>query len=247
VPAGFADWHWATQLNQARATAYAVVHLRSHAPRTMGSIIWQLNDCWPVTSWAMVDGAGRRKPAWYALRRTYADRLLAFRAGGVLVAVNDSDEPWRERVSLRRLGFDGAAIAAGHADLDVAPRSVALVTPAADLLAATDPTREVLVADAAGRRATHLFAEDRDLAYRAGAVSADVAAVEGGYSVTVTASSFARDVAVLADRVAPDAEVDDMLVDLLPGESHTFTVTTAAAVDPRAFAAPEVLRTARVE
>src|ERR1041384_6436219 len=76
VPGDFADWHWATQLNQARATTHAVEHLRSHRPRTMGSVLWQLNDCWPVTSWAVVDGAGRLKPAWYALRRAYAPRLL---------------------------------------------------------------------------------------------------------------------------------------------------------------------------
>ena len=38
--------------------------------------MWQLNDCWPVTSWAAVDGDGRRKPLWYALRRSYRDRLL---------------------------------------------------------------------------------------------------------------------------------------------------------------------------
>ena len=41
-----------------------------------GHVVWQLNDCWPVTSWAAVDGDGRRKPLWYALRRSYRDRLL---------------------------------------------------------------------------------------------------------------------------------------------------------------------------
>ena len=63
----------------------------------MGTIVWQLNDCWPVTSWAAVDGDGRRKPLWYALRRAYADRLLTFqpRDGGLaLVAVNDTAAPW---------------------------------------------------------------------------------------------------------------------------------------------------------
>ena len=49
---------------------------------------------------------------------------------------------------------------------------------------------------------------------------------------------------VLADRVAPDAEVDDMLVDLLPGESHTFLVRTAAEVDPAEFTREPVLRSA---
>jgi beta-mannosidase len=247
VPADFTDWHWATQLNQARATSYAVLHLRGHAPRTMGSIIWQLNDCWPVTSWAVVDGDGRRKPAWYALRRAYAGRLLGFRgSAGVLVAVNDTDSPWQGTVRLRRSGFDGTGLAAEDATIDVPPRAVRLVTPGADLLAAVDTAREVLVADLDGLRATHLYAEDFDLAYQPDAVSATAAPAEGGYSITVTATSFARDIAVLADRVAPDAVVDDMLVDLLPGESHTFTVHTAAAVDPSAFLAPEVLRTARV-
>ena len=38
------------------------------APALHGRVVWQLNDCWPVTSWAAVDGDGRRKPLWYALR-----------------------------------------------------------------------------------------------------------------------------------------------------------------------------------
>ena len=247
VPDDFAAWHWATQLNQARATTYAVEHLRSHAPHTMGSVLWQLNDCWPVTSWAVVDGAGRRKPAWYALRRAYAPRLLTFqqRAGTLaLVVVNDSDEPWTEPVRLRRAGFDGVESVAEQIALRVAPRSVATVPLPGGLLVPADPAREVLVADAGGLRATRLFAEDFDLAYDPWALTGQVTRACGGYAVTVTATAFARDVAVLADRVAPDAEPDDMLVDLLPGESRSFVVRTAATVEPDAFLAPEVLRSA---
>ncbi|MEU4622727.1 glycoside hydrolase family 2 protein [Actinoplanes sp. NPDC023801] len=249
VPSDFADWHWATQLNQARATAYAVEHLRANAPRTMGSIIWQLNDCWPVTSWAMVDGAGRRKPAWYALRRAYAPRLLAFRQRDgvpVLAVVNDTDESWDSPVRLRRTTFDGTVLASAELELRVPARSVQIKTLTPELYAVTAAIGELLVADAvpvpgadrtspaatrtAGAlRAVHLFAEDKDLAYDADALSAEVTAVPHGFEVTVTARSFARDVAVLADRLAPSAEVDDMLIDLLAGESHTFTVTTTAA------------------
>ncbi|MEV6302302.1 glycoside hydrolase family 2 protein [Actinoplanes sp. NPDC051861] len=247
VPEEFTAWHWATQLNQARATAYAIMHLRTHAPRTMGSILWQLNDCWPVTSWAVVDGAGRLKPAWYALRRAYAPRGLAFvkRDGGtVLAAVNDTDSPWQAPLRLRRIRFDGPELAAADETLDVPARSVALLPLGTALLEAAEPDREVLVADVDGQRATHLFAEDRDLRYDPAAVRAHAVPAEGGYSVTVTAASFARDVAVLADRVDPDAVVDDMLVDLLPGETHTFTVTSTATVDGEVFGAPEVLRSA---
>ena len=71
-----ADWHFATQLNQANAVRVGVEHFRSLRPRNMGTIVWQLNDCWPVISWSAVDGDGRRKPLWYALRAAHEPRLL---------------------------------------------------------------------------------------------------------------------------------------------------------------------------
>ena len=69
APADFDDWHYLTQLNQARAIQLGVEHFRAHRGVCMGTIVWQLNDCWPVTSWSAIDGDGRRKPLWYALRR----------------------------------------------------------------------------------------------------------------------------------------------------------------------------------
>ena len=53
---------------------------------------------------------------------------------------------------------------------------------------------------------------------------------------------FVRDLALLVDRIAPDAEVDEMLVTLLPGESVTFHVTGAEGADPLDFSDPLVLR-----
>ncbi len=53
-----------------------------------------------------------------------------------------------------------------------------------------------------------------------------------------------RDLALLVDKVDPDARADDMLVTLLPGESVTWQVTSALEVEPAAFLAPAVLRSA---
>ncbi|KPC69421.1 hypothetical protein ADL26_18285, partial [Thermoactinomyces vulgaris] len=44
-------------------------------PHNTGTILWQLNDNWPVVSWAAVDFEGHRKPLWHALRDVYAPRL----------------------------------------------------------------------------------------------------------------------------------------------------------------------------
>ncbi|SHK20676.1 beta-mannosidase [Nocardiopsis flavescens] len=247
TPTTFADWHWATQLNQARAVAVGVEHYRSWWPRTAGSLVWQLNDCWPVTSWAAVDGQGRRKPLWYALRDAYAPRLLTLQPRDgrlVLIAVNDTDEPWEALLRVERRDFAGGILDGTETALSVPVRATAEYEPPRSLLAAADDTREVLVATAGETRLVRPFREDVHLAYDTDALTAEAEPAPGGYSVRVSASSLARGVSVLADRVAPDAEVDDMLVDLLPGETHTFLVRTAAEVDPQEFTRGPVLRSA---
>jgi beta-mannosidase len=247
APRDFEDWHWATQLNQARAVAFGVEHFRSWWPRTAGSLVWQINDCWPVTSWAAVDGEGRPKPLWYGLRRAYAPRLLTVQPRDgrlVLVAVNDTDEPWSGPVSAQRQNFGGEVLHTARIELAVPPRSAAEFELARELLAAGNTKEEVLVATTPDARLVRPFREDVHLAYDPDALTAVAAPVEGGYRVEVRASSFARDVCVLADRLAPDAEVDDMLVDLLAGETHSFTVRTDAEVDPAALTTAPVLRSA---
>lgn len=94
--AGFDRWHYLTQLVQARAVAAGIEHWRSHWPRCAGTVVWQLNDCWPVSSWAAIDGDGRLKPLYHELRRLYADRLLTLQPapeGIVLGLVNQSAAP----------------------------------------------------------------------------------------------------------------------------------------------------------
>ena len=247
VPAGFEDWTWAAQLNQARAVTFAIEHFRSWWPRTAGSVYWQLNDCWPVTSWAVVDGAGRRKPAFHALRHAYAPRLLTVqpREGRAhLLLVNDTGQEWRARALARRTALEGRVLHEEPLDVLVAPRSVAAVELPAALTAPADPGAEVLVVDAGDLRTVHAFAEDRDLAWDPDPLRASVTAVPGGYAVRVRAGAVARDVTLLADAVAPDATVDDGLVTLLAGESRTFQVRTSAVLDVEELTGPSVLRTA---
>ena len=72
---------YATQLVQAESLGTAVRDWRREwaGPgqyRVGGALVWQINDCWPVTSWAVVDYFGRPKPAYYVLRRQLAPLAL---------------------------------------------------------------------------------------------------------------------------------------------------------------------------
>ncbi|WP_434443116.1 glycoside hydrolase family 2 protein [Lentzea sp. E54] len=247
VPSRFEDWHWATQLNQARAVSFGIEHFRSWWPRTAGAIVWQLNDCWPVTSWAAIDSEERLKPLWYGLRHAFAPRLLTFQPRGdrlVLVAVNDHDEPWDAHLTLDRQTFQGVTLDLTRLRRTVPPRSVLELDLPLGLRQPVHDDAEVMVATTAEARAILPFRPDVELSYHPNPLAAQAEAVRGGYEVEVRAESFARDVAILADRVAPDAVVDDLLVPMLAGEVRVFHIRTEATVDPAAFTGPLVLRCA---
>ncbi|HVX46396.1 MAG TPA: hypothetical protein VHC49_21060 [Mycobacteriales bacterium] len=240
-PASIEDWHFATQLNQARAITVGVEYFRSLRGHCMGSIVWQLNDCWPVISWAAVDGDGRRKPLWYALRRSYDPRLLTIQpaAGGLeVVAVNDGRETWTGPIQVQRLDFAGTVRRAEEFELLLDPGSSIRAGLSPEVATAGDPRGELIVARTADRQATWFFAPDRELAYP----RPDVDVAVAGTSVTVTARTLVRDLALFVDRVAPAATVDDMLITLLPGESHEFRLSEA--LDAQRLAAAPVLRCA---
>jgi beta-mannosidase len=245
-PAGVDDWHWTTQLNQARAVTFGIERFRALAPFCGGTIVWQLNDCWPVISWAAVDGHGRRKPLWYALRRVYADRLVTVQPapdGLAAVLVNDSAEEWTTVLRLRRLAFDGTELAARSTEVRVRARGTLAVPVEQSVATPGDPAGELLHADA-GPRTCHFFAEDVDLALPRPEFTSAVHRIPDGWTVQVTADTLLRDLTLHADRLHPDATVDDQLVTLLPGEHVTFTVTSGAELDETAMCTAPVLRTA---
>ncbi|MEU1964223.1 glycoside hydrolase family 2 protein [Micromonospora sediminicola] len=246
-PADFDDWHYLTQLNQARAIQLGVEHFRSHRPVCTGTIVWQLNDCWPVTSWAAVDGDGRRKPLWYALRRAYADRLLTVqpRDGGLaLVAVNETGRAWTAPATVTRLTLAGEPRAKTSVDLDVPAYSSVVLPLPAELARPDEARRELLVAEAGdtAERALWFFAEDRDVEWPAADWDATVEPADGGRRVRVTARTVLRDLTLFPDRLDPSAQVDQALVTLLPGESAVFTVRADAPLDADALTARPVLR-----
>ena len=83
-PNSFDDLLYASQLMQAEAIRYGVEHWRRNRRRCMGAIIWQLNDIWPVASWASIDYYGRWKALHYAAKRFFAPVMISAEEEGEL-------------------------------------------------------------------------------------------------------------------------------------------------------------------
>jgi beta-mannosidase len=67
------EFIYLTQLNQGLALKTCLEHWRHRWPETSGSIIWQMNDCWPVTSWSLVDSELSAKLAYFFVKNAFAD------------------------------------------------------------------------------------------------------------------------------------------------------------------------------
>jgi beta-mannosidase len=83
-PADLDDYIYLSQFNQAEAMTHAFSGWRRRwgtpgARAVSGALVWQLNDCWPVTSWAIADHEAVAKPAWYATRRALTPIALGLR------------------------------------------------------------------------------------------------------------------------------------------------------------------------
>ncbi len=246
LPNTMPEWHWAMSLNQALAIRTAIEWFRSLQPHCMGSIVWQLNDCWPVVSWAAVDGYGRRKPLWYAIRAAYADRLVTLQPAGdslVLAVVNDSGSEWAAGVDVERRSFAGDVLQSWSETIELGARAARTLPIPDDLSRFGDATTEYLVATVGDERAFWFPAEFRDQPLAADAFRAEAARVAGGVEVTVTAITLVRELALLADVVDPAAVVDRMLVTLQAGETAVFRVATDVQ-DASRFVRDDVLRSA---
>ncbi len=79
-------WTYFSQLNQRDAMRAAIEHYR-RSEFCKGSLIWQINDCWPVQSWALIDSLGQPKAAWFELARLHAPGLVSLKREGGKVEV----------------------------------------------------------------------------------------------------------------------------------------------------------------
>ncbi len=123
-PKDFASFLYVSQVLQAEGIKIGAEHFRRSRPETMGSIFWQLNDCWPVASWSSIDYYGRWKALQYYARRFYAPILVSPHVeDGALKVYIVSDKVAAKTATLRvrLMDFDGKVLLDESQTVEVAP------------------------------------------------------------------------------------------------------------------------------
>ncbi len=257
----FEQYVYVTQLLQAKGITTAIEAHRRAKPYCMGTLYWQLNDCWQVTSWSSRDYFGRWKALHYAVRDLFADVALSahrHRAGDgkdslELYLVSDRLTDVSGMLELRLLSFDGTQL--WSSSLPVVARanasSVVFTTPEAALLGVADRSRTVLVAEfksGAGNNASTLakrlvyFTQPKDAALSKPQISVKISGESGRTVIELQSNTLAKNV-YLSLREG-EVHFSDNFFDLLPGEIRRVTVMPvgAHALRQNADIEPDALR-----
>ncbi len=161
----FEDWVYYSQLNQRDAIRAAIEHYR-RSEFCKGSLIWQLNDCWPVQSWALVDSLGQPKSAWFELKRLHAPLLVSLDRQGAEIAVWVIADNAPGRTFSGKLELVAVSLSSGEvlrrleADVAVTDRERKRVL---DIKTDGLPNDALIVATFAGARASTLIVEPKEL------------------------------------------------------------------------------------
>ena len=239
-PKDFASYVYLSQVQQAEIIKIGAEHLRRQRPRTMGSLYWQLNDCWPVASWASIDYYGRWKALQYFARRFYDDVLVSpfLHDDKVDVyVVSDKLEPISGTIHMRLLDFSGSVLLEQTKDVQVPAQSNAIYfsIDKAAVSAKADLRKSFLVLDlqVAGKQVSRnlvFFDVTHDLELPvAPKIESSLTKVDGGYSLSLRTAALARNVYVSLGDL--DVQASDNYFDLLPGEPATVTLKTSSTLD----------------
>ena len=241
VPGELSEWVRVAQLLQGEALKTGITHWRRRKFKTAGALFWQLNDCWQVVSWSVLDYFGRPKAGYYFAKRAFAPVLVSIAPVDppTVWVVNDLLQPVRGTISVKVQDAFGKTIWERSEVLTVDPNSSQQVLRvelpgefdryrhliSAEFFLSGDETSEPSTYDAV------FLAPYKDLALPCADLRLEVAEVDGTLTLQVSSDVFVKCLWLEVDG-DPDALFSDNAFDLLPGMTRKITVKPSQPMTP---------------
>jgi beta-mannosidase len=237
-PKDFPSFLYVSQVLQAEGIKLGAEFHRRSMPRTMGTLYWQANDCWPVASWASTDYFGRWKALQYYAKRFFENVLVSTSEedGEIHVyAVSHLIDPIDAVLDLKLLRLDGESLWSTSKKFTVQPltsRSEFSISKD-ELLGEHDPAGiflhvEITTDGRALSSNNRFFKPPKDLALARPTLETKVTGAADGFEITVKTDTLARNVRLTYE--PDDGFFTDNYFDLIPGTPATLVYEPAGEV-----------------
>lgn len=238
-PKDFESFVYMSQVQQAEAIKVGAEHFRRMKPRTSGQFFWQINDCWPVASWASIDYYNRWKALQYYAVRFYDDLLVSpwYHDGKVeTYVISDKLQPLKATLRIRLMDFEGKVLSDKSTDIDVPAQSSAIYSTQAEqeILGSADRRNVFALYELQQNgkilsRNEVFFAKMRDLNLPSPNVEVKVGSQGDKTTITLKSSTLARNLALFFGDL--DVQASDNYFDILPGTEVTVSVNGKTSAD----------------
>jgi beta-mannosidase len=147
-PKDFESYSYTSQVLQSEGIKIAIEAHRRAKPFCMGSLYWQLNDCWPVTSWSSIDYYGTWKASHYAAKKAFQNYLVSpvFEDKKLKVyVVSDNKTATTAMLEMKTLDFSGTVQWSKEIPVTVFPDSgrICFSVDSTEVLKNIDPEKSV--------------------------------------------------------------------------------------------------------
>jgi beta-mannosidase len=240
-PADFATFDYLAQLVQGESLKIYVEAMRRRRPFSMGFLYWQLNDSWPVISWATMDYYGRPKAAMYLAKHFYEPVLVSpYEEDGKVNVYVVSDRAADEKATLqvRLMNFDGKVLWSKKIDHKVKALSseIALTISKDELIGANyDPGKTFISAKLVNEKGEVLSSNDlyfkrpKDLNYSKSTIQTDLTKQGDHYVLKIMSTTLAPRTGITFGDA--DIWLSDNYIDILPNEPVLITVKSNASLE----------------
>lgn len=245
VPTSGEDYVYMSQLTQAKGMTMGMEAQRRAMPYCMGSLYWQLNDCWPVVSWSSIDFMGNWKALHYKAKKSFEDVLISSIVENDTIntyIVSDKLHALEGDFTLEFLEFNGKNIHTKQQKVSIPANTSQLVVKTALAEVEGNPSDYVMKgtfisssSSASASNSTSLFytARPKDLQLPKEDITTKVTKIDGGFSIEVSAETLQKDVFFYTKA---KGHFSDNFFDVLPHQTVTITFTTEAkTLDDLAF------------
>ncbi len=234
-PKNLESYAYVSQLLQSKGIITAIEAHRRAKPYCMGTMFWQLNDCWPVVSWSSRDYFGKKKALQYALPAVFDEILISpvVEDGHIKVYISSNDAEFnRATMTVKLLDFNGNLYSDEGFTVDI-PANTSLVyydTLQSALVGNLNPKELLLLVTLKGvgltfmkTKNTMYFVSPKDLELPVAKIDKKVTETPSGYSIRLTCDKLVKNLCL---STSVKGDFSDNYFDMLPGESVDIQFTT---------------------
>jgi beta-mannosidase len=221
VPTKDEDYIYVSQLLQAYGISKGIHAQRRAKPYNMGSLFWQLNDCWPAVSWSSIDYFGNWKALHYKAKKAFENVLISsYEKDGILKVylVNDTFSEIKNNLIINHLDFFGNVLSVNSIPVISHSNSSAIVYEFPINKLEFPLKNSVLKLNFGEAEFLHYFVKPKNLMLQQGEITTEIIQNETGFSVVLRSETLQKDV-FLANN--SKGKWEDNFFDLLPNKSKT--------------------------